>query len=451
MSGPLFTLPKCRCRATIARVSSGEAIFGSSSLSDPLDLIARFERRLTETERIVVTVAREWSVEHGALLYCVGGSVRDLLLGRAHLDLDLAVEGDVAALAKVIAERTLATVTFHPSFGTAVMTGDGWAVDLIRTRSESYAHPAALPEVEPAPITADLARRDFSVHAMALPLSGPEVGVLLDPFGGIDDLRNRELRVLHRDSFRDDPTRILRLARYAARLGFAISSETGQLARRDSTFLSATSPARTTHELERIFREPQPELSLLALRELRALTAISPHFRVLDSLTAQFELLRSDGGPRPGTSEYLATTAALWDRPAIQGLADSLELRADTITALRELPRAVEAVGSFTVGKPDPALVVRQLDSLPLPPVRGAAAALGGVAARIVRRYLNQWRSLRPVLRGTDLIELGVPAGPQIGRLLEHLRTARLRSEACSRGEEIALVKEWLDTNGLKN
>jgi tRNA nucleotidyltransferase (CCA-adding enzyme) len=433
-------------RATIGCVSKRPDSPNAGRNAYSTDLLARFERRLSDAERAVVAVAREWAVENGVPIYCVGGSVRDLLLDRPHLDLDLALDGDSGALALAIAAASSAAVTIHPQFGTAVITGDDWAVDLVRTRSESYTRPAALPDVAPGSIAEDLARRDFSVHAMALPLNGPRMGDLLDPFDGRVDLRDRTLRVLHADSFRDDPTRILRLARYAARLHFDIASETATLARRDAAFLAATSPARVTHELQRIFAESFPERSLLALRDWRALTSFSPHFRIGDTLADAFARLRGDGGSHPGTAEYLAAIGAPWDRTAIQGLVQSLELRADAIAALRELPGAMAMIRSLAAAEIDPASAVHRLETVSLAAVRGAGAALGGSAAHLVRTYLTQWRMIRPLLDGTNLIDLGVPAGPEVGKLLEHLRNARLRGELNGRDEEIAEVSGWLSS-----
>ncbi len=410
-------------------------------------LLERFERRLSAQERAVVQLAREWADQRGAGLYCVGGTVRDPLLGRVHLDLDLAIDGDSVALAEALGTALSARVTSHAHFGTAAVSGPDWSIDIARTRSERYSYPAALPEVAPAPIAADLARRDFTINAMALELNGAARGTLIDPCGGVADLDARLLRGLHTETFRDDPTRILRLARYAARLEFGVEHETHTLARRDSAFLAAASPARITHELERTCLEPRPEQSFQMLQQLGAFTAIYPLFRVSDRLDAVFDRLRSDGGPPPAFTEYLASIAATWDRAATQGLAGALELRAETLAALRDLPSALLTLRSLAAETADPAEVVIRLSRHSLPAVRGAAAAIGGDAARIMRRYLNSWRSVRPALDGDDLIALGVPSGPRVGEVLALLRAGRLRQELASAEDERALVAGWLRSN----
>src|SRR5262249_22611747 len=155
--------------------------------------------------------------------YLVGGAVRDLLLGVEGNDLDVVIEGDpdvLAGLSGFTPERDSLFLTGKLDLGDS-------AVDVAHARAETYPQPGALPEVRPASITEDLDRRDFTANAMALPLApGSE---LIDPHGGLEDLRAGLLRVLHDRSFVDDPTRALRAARYAARFGFELEPETRRL------------------------------------------------------------------------------------------------------------------------------------------------------------------------------------------------------------------------------
>ena len=168
----------------------------------------------------------------GESTYAVGGPVRDMLRGSPSRDADIAVEGDPSRLAgRLAALLGGARVTLHRAFGTAVVRTDAVRIDVAATRTERYPRPAALPIVAPAGIDADLGRRDFTVNALAAALTGPRFGEVLDPFGGRADLDARLIRVLHPASFRDDPTRLVRAVRYAARLGFSIDPATERLAR----------------------------------------------------------------------------------------------------------------------------------------------------------------------------------------------------------------------------
>ncbi|HLZ72940.1 MAG TPA: hypothetical protein VKV26_23800 [Dehalococcoidia bacterium] len=409
------------------------------------DLFARFTRELREGERAVIAAARAWAAEQAAPLYLVGGSVRDLLLGRGHLDLDLALEGDLAALTRELSPRFRSEVTFHEQFGTASLEGIGWALDLVRTRSERYGAPADLPLVEPAGIAEDLARRDFTAHAMALRLDGESAGMLLDPFAGEADLQRRLFRVLHGESFRDDPTRLLRLARYAARLGFAVEPETLRLARRDAVFLDSLTPARITHELVRGFAEPLPETMLSVLGELRALRRVLPALSQTEAVSEWFSGLRADGGAAPAFADYLCTLGADWSRTDLQWLVRRLELRQDVLAALHDLPGATRTLRELVHAGADAADVVEALARIELPAIRGAGARAGGAKAKLVRRYIGQWRDLRPRLRGDDLLALGVPAGPAVGAVLRALTAARLRGRLPDRSAEQAFVGRWLE------
>ena len=208
----------------------------------------------------------------------VGGAVRDALLGRVHLhDLDLVVEGDALALARAVAHRLGVPMTAHPRFGTAVLElphGEGH-VDFISARRERYPRPGALPIVEPGTLADDLARRDFTINAMALGLTGARTGSLVDPHGGAADLAAGLVRSLRADAFIEDPSRIVRAARYAGRLGFTIEPETRTAASGGVAGLSWGS-ARAADELRRLLEEAAPGPALALLFELGARPGLHP-------------------------------------------------------------------------------------------------------------------------------------------------------------------------------
>ncbi|HXF50564.1 MAG TPA: hypothetical protein VNM43_02645, partial [Dehalococcoidia bacterium] len=207
---------------------------------------------LPPDQRVLAETAMETCASRGYPLFAVGGAIRDLLLGRSVTDLDLVVEGPAMEVAAAVASACRARLVAHPRFGTASLQTAAGRVDLVTARSERYPHPGALPVVEPAGIEDDLARRDFTIHAMAVRL-WPEPDEFLDPFGGRADLEARLIRVLHDASFRDDATRALRAFRYAARLDFAVEPHTLDLVRRDAVYLRRISPARLRREFALIF------------------------------------------------------------------------------------------------------------------------------------------------------------------------------------------------------
>ena len=174
--------------------------------------------------RLLEDLARELEVS----IYLVGGPVRDALLGSPVVDLDFSVVGDGVAIANRLARKTEGKITVHPQFGTATVVTDRCRVDLVTARREEYPEPGSLPRVTAGSIEDDLARRDFTINAMALRV-WPEGEGILDPMCGLDDLESGTVRVLHSQSFVDDPTRMFRAVRYEQRFGFRIDDGTLQL------------------------------------------------------------------------------------------------------------------------------------------------------------------------------------------------------------------------------
>jgi len=331
-------------------------------------------------------------------VYVVGGAVRDLLLGRGRADLDLVVVGDAATLAP----RLGADVTQHERFATAKVRLGEHEVDVATARTERYPRPGALPEVEPAAgIEEDLARRDFTVNAMAVPLSG-EPG-LIDPHGGRADLEARLLRVLHPRSFADDPTRALRAARYASRFGFALEPGTEALLREAD--LSTVSAERRDAELLRLAGE--------------------------ESAPRGFELLGEWGlvEPRAGGLELASRVGGLLARPPWQGLVPPD--RALLVAALGP-EGGEEALAAAEPDRPSEAVrLARAHDPVELV----LARALG---AEWLDRFVTEWDTVRLEIDGGDLIAAGAEQGPALGRGLAAALRRKLDGEIGGREEELA-------------
>jgi tRNA nucleotidyltransferase/poly(A) polymerase len=196
----------------------------------------------------------------GVRAMLVGGAVRDIFLGKDAFDVDVVVEYGTEKLARELEKQLHANILLHPAFGTAVLSlPSGEHIDLATARSETYPKPGSLPQVSFTTIENDLSRRDFTINAIAAPLSG--AGEIIDPFGGQQDLASAILRVLHPASFQDDPTRIFRLARFACR-GLNIDSATTELVYRDAAYISVISIERVREELLAILCEDKPSTAL---------------------------------------------------------------------------------------------------------------------------------------------------------------------------------------------
>jgi tRNA nucleotidyltransferase (CCA-adding enzyme) len=368
----------------------------------------------------------------GAQVHLVGGAVRDLLLGGTPFDLDLVVEGDATALAASLG----GTLKLHDRFGTSTVVLDGFAYDIARARRETYARPGALPDVEPAALAEDLHRRDFTVNAIAIALGGGHRGELSAAPLALEDLEARRLRVLHDRSFDDDPTRLLRLVRYAARLGFEVEPHTRALV--DDAIgkgaLGTVSGSRLGAELRLLAREEDPVRAFVTLRDLGLDRPLHRNLGLRDEALARRALALLPAGERP---DRLALAMAMRDVPEIDlpPLLDWLAFEAEdrdvivtTTTRADDLARALE---DATV----PSAIAAAANRAPVELV-AMAGALGPEWQ--AREWLERLRHVRLSIDGRDLIEAGVRQGPAIGRGLRAALAAKLDGRATERDQELA-------------
>jgi tRNA nucleotidyltransferase (CCA-adding enzyme) len=392
----------------------------------------------------------------GGQAYAVGGFVRDLLLRRGNLDVDLVVEGDGLAFAEALGRRLGAKVTGHRKFGTAVLSlPDGFKMDIATARTEYYEAPAALPTVEHSSIKLDLYRRDFTINTLAICLNPDRYGDLLDFFGGQQDLRDKSLRIIHNLSFVEDPTRILRAARFEVRFGFRLSRHAEQLIGNavEMGLLTRLSGPRLTAELRLILQEPRPLPILTRLQELGVLAAIHPGLSVEATTEAAVQ----------GTAEVLTWYTLLYQDPQPAGwlvyLLGLLASRqpAEARSLLRRLALPQTLAGRLGEDLSRLRLLIRHFrQARELPPSRVyrwlADASLEVSLAlmarmertelrRAISDFLTQGRRTRPLLRGDDLRSLGLPPGPIYRDILNSLRYARLDGQVQSRDDELRFLR----------
>lgn len=404
-------------------------------------LLSALKKRLPAPALDALRRLTQLAETRGETLYLVGGSVRDLLLDRPEVDLDIAVEGDAVALAGELAALTGARVTVHSAFGTASAAGQAFRLDLARTRAESYPRPGSLPVVRPAGLQDDLSRRDFTVNAMALKLTRPGAGRLIDPFSGRRDLEQRKIRVLHEASFRDDATRMLRAVRYEGRLSFRIDDTTLPLIERDRACLDTISGARILRELTLMFYEPHPEALLARCEELGLLTAIHPALR-LDPGGARALSLAEEERAAPWDEVCLCLIAWGSNEGDVDSLSERLGLPGRHRRALFDAVKARELTTPLRDPRLPPSAVVEMLEPLAVAAVWALRLMFReGTVAERTGRFLKEWRLLRPFLNGRALRRMGVSEGPRLGALLTALRAARLDGLTSSREDEIALVE----------
>jgi tRNA nucleotidyltransferase (CCA-adding enzyme) len=444
---------------------------------------------LTSIERSIVgEIVRAASTE-GAAAYLVGGGVRDLLLGITSIDLDITVEGDGPSIARAAARRAgLNPPQVYEAFGTATLWLGERGIDVITARREWYRFPGALPMVAPATLADDLARRDFTINAMALALNGGNAGELLDPFGGALDLKRRLLRILHEHSFEDDATRLLRAARYAARFHMRLEPRTAEAAAGGRRFLATISPARIRHEFERIFAEMRPARALAIVQRMGLPEVLVPGLRYTRRVLAAYRRLGAlSPGPSPAARERAAVpqpelldtsgrdTAAEgtqrsprsraagegpgegavarwllpiieWDEEAIMAYAHRFDLSHRERVAAMALPATRRTLLRLVRSRAPNSVVVATLERLPIACLTAwVCFSPESEPGHLARDYLERLRHVRPLLTSNDLLALGVPPGPLFGELLRRLRSARLDDPSLTLDVEQALVQHVLD------
>jgi len=388
--------------------------------------------------------------EAAGVAYLVGGPVRDLLLGRRSPDIDIAVEGPVREITEALARRLDATVRKTTEFMTStLLLRDGTELDLARTRTETYPKSGALPVVEPATLAEDLGRRDFTINAMAMALAPPRFGELVDPHGGRKDLERRQLRVLHERSFVDDPTRMLRAARFMLRLDLRLEARTGDLLTRavDDRQAAGPSGARLRNELDVICREA-PARGLAMLQQLRLFEGmgLAPATeracevaRLLPRAARELGIALSDADALAGC---LALYSGLSDQQPAQ-LADFLMLDAcarDTVirgagmiarppAALTEEARPSDIVSALRWMRPESALALW--------------SAMDEDSREPLERFWRHWRGTCADIDGSDLIAVGHEPGPGFTEALDAALAAKL-NEGANRAEQLRVAGRTL-------
>ena len=400
--------------------------------------------------------------------YAVGGSVRDLILNVPNFDLDFVIEGPAIELASAMESAypaRLEVVARHERFQTAKLwffADTRRDVDFSTARTEFYEFPAALPTVEASQLEQDLLRRDFTINALAICLNPGRYGMLVDHFGGLEDIKKKTIRVLHAFSFIEDPTRIIRAVRFASRLEFNIEPKTKELAKRAVAMgiFDNLGGNRMRDELRSILESPRRIRALDLLAELgaklRYLDAELEYSLSIRTLLRRAERLLKRYSLTQPWVVYLALLLSELDEHRIDAVLDRFHLTNEQKTIVRkglaiprQLPEIVETLNKQGVknsqiyyllkGKPEESLAI--------------AACLAGPGAplrRMIRLYLEHLEKVQIELSGSDLVEIGVPPGPEIGRALDAILERRLDGIIKSKQDELNFVYDRFQSTLVK-
>ncbi|QSJ15814.1 CBS domain-containing protein [Nostoc sp. UHCC 0702] len=430
----------------------------------------------------LLTKASQAAEKRGWHLYLVGGAVRDLLLAEKAAgnlmikDIDLVVDGfhksaDVGAgveLAKELQQLyPTARLEIHGAFQTAALLWhkdpelDSLWVDIATARTEFYPYPAANPEVEASSIRQDLYRRDFTINAMALRLTSPRAGELLDFFGGLLDLQAKQIRVLHANSFIEDPTRIYRGVRFAVRFGFQMEPQTEDYIRYAinsgvydrTTQENSRTPALQTRlkaELKNILEAPYWKSALQLLDNLGALQCIHPTLKLDEELLRQLRLLERCLQRFDSQQTFIhwqmrleALIAHLAPEYRVK-VAQNLQMQEDSIARLKNLAQSLSQVMASLPSSQRPSQVVQLLRQYDLPMLILIALETPRSLRRQIWQYLTIWANVQPLLNGNDLKKLGYKPGPQYRQILDDILAATLDKVIKNRTEaEEFLAKHY--------
>jgi tRNA nucleotidyltransferase (CCA-adding enzyme) len=407
--------------------------------------------------------------ELGYPLYAVGGFVRDLLLAQPNFDVDLVVEGDAIRLTHDLVGRLGRLLRSHRRFGTAKWIlpeemraenlGLPDSLDFVTARTEFYEHPTALPTVERSSIKQDLHRRDFTINTLAVRLTPDRWGELLDSYGGRKDLDDGVIRVLHSLSFVEDPTRMLRAARFEQRCGFQIEPRTEELIAGALDLLDRVSPERIRHELELILAEVEPERGLCRLQELGVLRQLHPALRCNEWFSDKAAELRTalvavaspasvappsmSLSPGDAPPLYLALLLYNLTQEATIEVLDRFHLRKAYRDLVVEVRNLVGRLDGLKRNGARPSDIVAILDeSSECARLVLRVATDDWLVRQRLDSYQRRWRHIQPLLSGDDLRAMDLPPGRIYRQILERLRAGRLDDQIHTREDEERAARE---------
>lgn len=418
-----------------------------------MELVREYLERLPKEILELIYLVSDTAEDLGCKVYLVGGFVRDLILGVKNFDLDVVVEGDGIEFAGKLAEKLNKRFVYHKRFGTATVGDKEFKIDIASARKETYEYPASLPKVSFGKISDDLARRDFTINAMAIDISKANFGRLVDQFNGKKDLEKRLIRILHDLSFSDDPTRILRAIRFKERFNFKFEKKTLRLLKEavKENFLERVNPHRLRDELILILKETHPLRCIYRIKRICGFKFIHP------------ELALKDLGFLKKTEKMISWFKKNLPREReldswliyLIGLLDTLEKK-QIIFVLRsfafrkgERKRVIsykERIDSVIKKLKEKVLSPHQIFKILEPLsyeviVSVLAKTSQKVVIKRIEDFLKVYNKTKISVRGSDLKDLGVIPGPEFKRILRQTLYRKINGMIKTKEEEIQFLR----------
>jgi tRNA nucleotidyltransferase (CCA-adding enzyme) len=406
----------------------------------------------------IIKLAKDISFKLGYKSYLVGGFVRDLILKRKNLDLDITVEGDGIEFARTLASHLKAEVTFHQRFGTATLiTPEGFKIDIATSRKELYPKPAMLPQVEKGDIADDLKRRDFTINALAISIYPETKEEIIDFFGGYQDLLRKKIRVLHDKSFIDDPTRILRAIRFEQRFGFCIEKNTLRLIKEalSLNMLQRLSPHRLRDELILILKEENVLKSILRIEELLGWDFLIPGLRLnrrkiklLNSIIQTIDWYSKEFPQRRSLDTWLMYLIGLLDGLDKERTVSFLNrfsfTKGQTKRILSYIVKHKQLMYKLKK-KLKPSRIYTYLEPLSYEVILLLKAkSKDKNLNKNIENFLKVYNNIKLNITGKDLKEMGISEGPCYQKIFKRLLYAKLDKNIETKEEELRFVRNLI-------
>jgi tRNA nucleotidyltransferase (CCA-adding enzyme) len=431
------------------------------------NLAKKMERLLPKDIIALLKRIGRMSNSSGSAAFVVGGIVRDTILGKKNLDLDIVVEGEAIKLGHKLAKELGAAIVVHKKFGTCTLyTKERLKIDLATARREVYEKPAALPVVEFSSLKDDLVRRDFTINAMAVSINKESFGQLIDFFGGERDLARGRIRVLHDGSFLDDPTRIFRAVRFESRFSFTIDRRTEELilSALDASMFEKVEPQRIRDELILILKEPEPLKAVRRMAQLDELRFVHPDLKLdsdLERLSlrareaiASYEASRSRKRPLDAWIIYLMalfddlsynTVSSICSRFVFRG-SDSLRIlsykgRADGVLRSLESKAAMSPSRVYRFLEP----FAFEVTVLMMAKASLTASRPGSkLAISRIKDFFGKYNGARSAIRGDDIKAMGLKPSRKFKAILRKVLYRKIDGKLRTRAEELEYVRKLI-------
>ena len=427
--------------------------------------------------KLIKQIGREADAR-GMNVFLVGGFVRDIFLGGKNFDLDIVVEGDAISFGKILSEKIGGSLVVHRKFGTSTIVkpwplwlgrslhpDNKFKIDIATARKEVYEKPAALPTVEFSSLREDLYRRDFTVNAMAVSINKNNFGLFIDFFAGLEDLEKKVIRVLHDNSFIDDPTRIFRAVRFEQRFGFTIESHTEYLITHavKKEMFRRTENQRIREELILILKEKSPEKAVFRMRELHELRFIHPELVLKKSITERFRALRkcinwynqnAQGKRHLDTwiMNFMVILEKLNERQVEETIKKFVLTRSASIRLRgygRKTENALRKLSSK--GKLSPSKIYDMLEPFPHEVTLFAMAKTRSpLAKRRIKKFFTDYNGVKLKIKGDDIIAEGLKPGPRYKKILSQVLHKKLDGRLKTKKDELKFLSGLIGKKRVK-